>query len=201
MRHVTISSSPCTAARRTRYTTSRSVEQRSSRTAYWIREPFPLFSQLNYEERHQMNKRQIAIGVIAALSTATVMTGVAHSNSQLSEDEAHAAIMTWYAALRSNDPKRVDEVMAPEFQILRSDGSGYDRIGYLGTLPKVKSDPVVSNLTFTSTGDLLVARYTVTASETINGKATQTTAPRLSVMRKQDGKWLMIAHSNFAKIS
>lgn len=148
-----------------------------------------------------MNKRQIAIGVIAALSTGTVMTGVAHSNSQLLEDEAHAAIMTWYAALRSNDPKRVDEVMAPEFQIMRSDGSGYDRIGYLSALPKVKSDPVVSNLTFTSTDDLLVARYTVTASETINGKATQTVAPRLSVMRRQDGKWLMVAHSNFAKIT
>ena len=148
-----------------------------------------------------MNKRDFSIGLLAALSGATLVSGAAQSGAPLSEDEAQGALKVWYAALRSNDPKQVDLVMAPEFQILRSDGSGYDRQGYLGALPHVMSDPVVSKLTFTSSDNLMVARYTVESTQTVNGKPLQAIAPRLSVMRKQDGKWLMVSHANFAQIT
>lgn len=148
-----------------------------------------------------MNKRDFSIGLLAALSGAALMGGAAQSGAGLSEEEAYAALKTWYAALRSNDPKQVELVLAPEFQILRADGSGYDHHGYLGALPHVMSDPVVSKLTFTSNGDLMVARYMVESKQTVNGQSLQTIAPRLSVMRRQDGKWLMVSHANFAQIT
>ena len=49
-------------------------------------------------------------------------------------------------------------------------------------------------------GDLLVTRYYVTVNETRDGGTVQTHAPRLTVFRQEAGRWLVVAHANFAAL-
>src|SRR5207248_2599492 len=110
------------------------------------------------------------------------------------------ALNPWADALFSADPAQVEKVLAPEYQILRSDGAGYLKADYLNVLPKQKMRSKFSNIVATAAGDVLVIRYTIETDQTINGQPVQGVAPRLSVFRKEAGVWLMSAHANFSKI-
>jgi hypothetical protein len=57
-----------------------------------------------------------------------------------------SAIDGFLDALFSGDPAKVDQVLAPEFQILRSDGTSYDKVSYVGALPKHKVRATKTNL-------------------------------------------------------
>lgn len=144
-----------------------------------------------------MNKRDVAFGLLAGLAGAG-LAGTARA--AMSEEDARAAIMAWLDALQTGDPAIVEGVLAPEFQILRSDGTGHDRTSYLKDLPKQTSKPEVSGLSFGSDGDLIVARYMLRVEQTINDKPVQASAPRLSVFRRRGAGWLIVAHANFAQI-
>jgi ketosteroid isomerase-like protein len=50
----------------------------------------------------------------------------------------------------------------------------------------------------TADGDVMVVRYLLVISETIDGEPVTRQAPRLTVFRQQDGRWLVAAHANFA---
>ncbi len=145
-----------------------------------------------------MNKRQVALGLLTGFAGASLIPVAATAGG--TEADAKAAIFAWLSALASHDPTKVAKVLAPEFQILRSDGSGYDSQTYLANLPKFKGKPEIQNLAFGANGDLLVARYTLKLEQKIGDKPVQTLAPRLSVFRKQGAGWLIVAHANFAQI-
>ncbi len=99
----------------------------------------------------------------------------------------------------SGDVDRVEKVLAPEFQILRSDGTAYDKQAYLASdLPRFTHAPEISGLVVTGEGDLLVARYLLSSGGTLAGGAEKPQAPRLTVFRKSDDTWLVVAHANFA---
>ena len=115
--------------------------------------------------------------------------------------DAQAALNAWWGALVVGTPAALDPVLAPEFQMMRADGSGYDKKGYLGSsLPKVAAIPEFSKSTVTGKVDVLIVRYFVTVNETRDGKKVQAHAPRLTVFRKEAGKWLVVAHGNFATL-
>lgn len=144
-----------------------------------------------------MNKRDLALGLLAGVAGVSL---AATASPAMSEDDARTAIMTWLGALQTGDPAVVEAVLAPEFQILRSDGSGHDRASYLTDLPKQSSKPEVSAIEFSGNGDIIVARYILRIEQTINGKPVQAMAPRLSVFRRGGPGWLIVAHANFAQI-
>ena len=146
-----------------------------------------------------MNKRHIALGLFAGLAGASIVSASA-STSAVSEAEATEAIMAWLGALASRDPATVEKVLAPEFQILRSDGSGYDRSSYLGNLPNFTGKPEIQDLAFSAGDGLLVTRYNLRLEQKIGDKPVQALAPRLSVLRREGAGWLMVAHANFAQI-
>lgn len=146
-----------------------------------------------------MNKRHIALGLLAGLAGTSIVSATA-SASAVSEAEATAAIMAWLGALASQDPATVEKVLAPEFQILRSDGSGYDRSSYLANLPNFTGKPEIQDLAFSSSDGLLVTRYNLRLAQKIGDKPVQALAPRLSVLRREGAAWLMVAHANFAQI-
>ena len=100
----------------------------------------------------------------------------------------------------SGDLAKVEQVLANEFQILRSDGKSYDKVSYLGVLPKHKVRPTTSNLKFTGHEDVIVASYVIKTEQTINGQPVQAVSPRLSVFHKEGDRWLIVAHANFAQI-
>jgi hypothetical protein len=112
-----------------------------------------------------------------------------------------AANKAWWGALVSGTPEAIGAVLAPEFQIMRADGTAYDKKGYLASgLPKVAAIPQFSHVAVTAHGDLLITRYWVTVNETRNGKVVVAHAPRLTVFRREGDSWLVTAHANFATL-
>jgi hypothetical protein len=147
-----------------------------------------------------INRRDATLGLMAAMATLTTLAGGAHADAAVSEATALEAMTPWADALFSGDPVKIEKVLAPEYQILRSDGTGYDRAGYMGSLPKQTTHSKFSEIKATGSNDLLVIRYKIETDQTINGQAVEIISPRLSVFRKEAGQWLIVAHANFAKL-
>jgi ketosteroid isomerase-like protein len=115
--------------------------------------------------------------------------------------QARPAVEAWLDAVYKRDPALLDAVLAPEFQLMRADGTTFEKAAYVAsTLPIFSTAPKVEELAVTGSAELFVARYLVTAEQTRDGKQLQTTAPRLSVFRKDGDKYLLVAHSNFAAL-
>ena len=116
----------------------------------------------------------------------------------ISQEEALKALDPWVDALFAGDPVKVEKVLAPEFQILRSDGSGHDKTSYLKSLPQQRIRPQFSDIVATGTDDVMVLRYRIETDLTVEGKDVKGVSPRLSVFRREAGVWLICAHANFA---
>lgn len=99
-------------------------------------------------------------------------------------------------------PEAVAPLLAPEYQIMRSNGVGYDRDGYInrgaGTV-RARPNYALDDLVATTGGDVMVVRYTLQIDETIDGKTISRRAPRLTTFRKIDGDWKVSAHANLAR--
>jgi ketosteroid isomerase-like protein len=113
-------------------------------------------------------------------------------------DDAAAAVKAWLDALASNDAAAVTAVLAPEFQVQRSDGRGFTREDYLagGRTRQVKP-PVARDLIATEADGVLVVRYVMEVEQVADGRTIVGAAPRLTVFRKVDGRWLVVAHAAY----
>src|SRR5215208_7504844 len=78
----------------------------------------------------------VALGLVVAGAGSALAGGVARAQAEVPEAEALRALDPWVDVLFTGDPAAVGEVLAAEFQILRSNGGGHDRAGYLEALPK-----------------------------------------------------------------
>ena len=145
------------------------------------------------------NRREAVAGLLAG-ATVLMLAETAEAKDA-PESDALKALDPWADALFSGDPKKVAAVLAEEYQIARSDGTGFDKAGYLQNLPKQNKRNVFSDIHATRTGSTLVIRYLVDADQVINGKATTGKAPRISTFRDEGGKWLMASHANFTLLS
>lgn len=149
-----------------------------------------------------MNKREAALGLLAGAMGLGLMTGVgqAAAGETITPDEARQTIMNWIAALETNDATAVGKLLAPEFQIMRANGKVFTKESYLKGLSGRRTSPKITDASVTSHGDVAVVCYILSIDETLDGKAVQSLAPRLTVLRKGEDGWLIAAHANFAKI-
>ena len=135
----------------------------------------------------------------AALAIALVMTVVgANANDDLNQRGIEAFDRLVQAII--NGPEALAEVLAPEFQIIRSDGSAHDRDSYIqSVLPTLNREAGYSfhDVVVTTNGDLMVMRALMTLDATVNGKPVARTAPRLAVFRKIEGRWQVAAVATF----
>ena len=137
--------------------------------------------------------------VVAALSAA-LLAPLAFA-APVHAGDAEDAVAAWLAAVSDNGPAALAAVLAPEFQILRSDGTGWAREDYLGRgRSQQLKPPVPRDLFATQTGDVLVVRYTLDVEQTIDGGSITGAAPRLTVFRRDGDRWLVVAHANFAPV-
>jgi len=116
---------------------------------------------------------------------------------------AAEAVAGFLDAVGSGDPAAVAAVLAPEFQLLRSDGRAFGAGDYPAQVAGIKrvGQAQILDLVATGHGDVLVARYRLETEQTIDGKVTETRAPRLAVFRRSAGKWLLSAYGNFAQLT
>jgi len=96
-------------------------------------------------------------------------------------------------------PDAVAPLLAPEYQIMRANGVGYDRDGYLDKVAAVSAQPDYSHdeVVVTAADDVMVVRYFLTINEAIEGAPVARRAPRLTVFRKIGGAWKVVSHANF----
>ena len=140
--------------------------------------------------------------LVAVILTSIVLFAVpasAQSADQDLEAEILAALDGWFGVVASGDPALIAGYLAPEYQIQRADGAGYDRETYLSSnLPLIADIPAIEGLALTANGDLVVARYVLVVDEIIDGAQVNPVAPRLTVLRRDGDDWLIVAHANFS---
>lgn len=146
------------------------------------------------------NRRDFSIAALAGFTAIAAGIGRSKAAGQLSGQQAMEAIDPWLDALVTGDPAVVETVLAPEYQILRSDGSGHDKASYLKALPKHMVRPSISDIVATGDGNVMVIRYRIETDQTVEGKVVKGISPRLSVFRSENGRWLISAHANFAPL-
>jgi len=111
---------------------------------------------------------------------------------------ARTLVTKFFSLLEQNDVPGLRSFLSPAFQVERADGSGTTgKTAYLAKLPSVLSFRL-TGMSGTQDGSVLVARYQVTTTGTINGKPyTPGPAPRLSVFVWSGSAWHLVAHANF----
>ena len=145
--------------------------------------------------------RTLCLTAALAMAVGLLATAPAQADDALTET-ARARISAFVEGVISG-PDAVAALLAPEFQIMRSNGVGYDRPGYIGRgAASVNARPRYSlaDIVVTADGDVMVTRYFLEIEETIDGKSVTKRAPRLTVFRKIDGTWKVSAHGNFAHV-
>jgi ketosteroid isomerase-like protein len=149
-----------------------------------------------------MNKREAALGLLAGVMGfgLTAGAGVAAGAQAITEDEARQTILNWIAALETNDATAVSKFLAPEFQIMRSNGKVFTKESYLKGLSGRRANPKINEISVTSHGVVAVVCYILTIDGTLEGQKVQSLAPRLTVLRKGEEGWLIAAHANFAQL-
>lgn len=157
------------------------------------------------EDRSIASEDQPRLAVFTRANGEWKLQAIANLGSGMMSDPtetAKKAVDAWVGAVASGDPANVAKVIAPEFQIVRSDGTAYDAEAYLqSNLPRFPEPPAIGTLVATGHGDHLVARYEITSKIMLGEETELRDAPRLTVFRKApDGTWLVVAHSNFAAL-
>ncbi len=142
-------------------------------------------------------KRDITLAMALGAPAFLVTAARAGVEIVATEADALSALNPWADALFSGDPAQVEKVLAPEYQIQRFDGTGFDKAAYLKVLPQQKKRSVFSKIAPTAGGDIMVIRYLIDTDQVINGQVVQGVSPRLSVFRKIDDAWLLSAHVTF----
>jgi hypothetical protein len=94
----------------------------------------------------------------------------------------------------------LETLLAPGFQVVRANGDRQDRAGYLASPPEVETY-AITDAVATQDADVLVVSYLLETSETVDGVAQTTTAPRLTVFHWIDDAWLLAAHANFGALA
>lgn len=114
--------------------------------------------------------------------------------------EAQQHLRQLFDALASGDPKRVGPMLAPEFQLVRADGSAYNKDEYLRrSIPKILTTPEFADLVVTRHGASVVVRLKLIVREYLNGREAQSGSAQLFVFRIQPDGWKVVASANFAQ--
>jgi hypothetical protein len=153
------------------------------------------------------NSELVAPGQVLTGSEASVRfmpgTSIAAASAETVELESAArlALKGLFDAIGTGQADRVAPWLAPEFQVVRSDGAVYDRATYLArSIPVVRQPPSFREVKATRHGDLLVVSLRLQIDEVIDGKQAETNAPQLIVFRRAGESWQVVAAANLARL-
>lgn len=99
--------------------------------------------------------------------------------------------------VQSRNTADLGDFLAPDFQLLRTDGTSADKQQYIDQLPTLKSYSIgaVTGLEYSNT---LTATYSAATNLVVDGKQYNGAPnPFLSVFVKRGGQWRLVGHGNF----
>ena len=94
------------------------------------------------------------------------------------------------------DTEALDALLAPDYQLVRNDGTRATKEEYLAE-PATVDSYSIANVKGTSTGNTLVVSFDLTIEEEINGQQIAETAPRLGSFVWDGEDWLLLSWANF----
>lgn len=111
--------------------------------------------------------------------------------------EAEKVQNDFFQAIVDKDTSALDDLLSPAFLLVRADGSSATKEQYLANPADISSFEL-SDFAVTSDGNVMVARFSGTTAETIDGVEYSTEpAPRFAVMVNDNGTWRIIGQVNF----
>ena len=142
----------------------------------------------------------LALFIVITASAATVLPARAADPADIVQ--ARTMLNSVFSALASGDPAKVAPLLAPEFQVVRFDGTTYGRDDYLArSIPRITGGFAFSDVRVTRNDDILVARFTLEMNDTIDGKRAERLSPQLIVFRLRPDGFQVIAAANFARLT
>lgn len=149
-------------------------------------------------------RKFMAVAMVVVLSAAVV----ACSSSDTADPETttgntNVAIATqtqneFFTAISAGDTAALDAVLSDAFQLVRADGSHATKDEYLAN-PASIDDFALTDFDVTRTGDTIVARFTGSVTETIDGQVyDRDPAPRFAVMVRNGDRWQIVAQVNLS---
>jgi hypothetical protein len=145
-------------------------------------------------------------GVLRLAAWSLILGGVGLATLARASDadlvaEVHGKLVEVFDALATGDPAKVAPLLAPEFQVLRSDGGGYGKEDYLArSIPNIRNMPVFRDLVVTRNEDIVVVRLILEIDEVIDGKQGSARSPQLMVFRVGPEGWQVVAAANFSRL-
>lgn len=137
---------------------------------------------------------------IAFAMTMLGWLGTAHAQDD--DNELAEKLLIGFVEAVRQGPETLATMLAPEFQLIRGNGTAFTREDYLQTgIKQLSIGAEYSHEDIVATWDSnhLVARYTLIIDETVNDQRIERKAPRLTVFRKIDESWKVAAHAVFAR--
>jgi hypothetical protein len=140
----------------------------------------------------------------ASLAMAVVVTPIAIAAQDADVDERGVALVeTFIDILKQPEAEKqagLEDFLADEFQIVRSNGTTRDKAAYVAD-PATVFEVSIADVQATEAGGVLVVSYVLSVDEVLDGVETVTVAPRLSVFHQgDDGDWQIAAHANFGAL-
>jgi hypothetical protein len=148
-----------------------------------------------------MRPEKFALTALLAVALLGIWPQVPAAQDANLTADARRNLSVLFEALRSGDPNRVEPFLAPEFQIVRSNGAAYDKEQYLAhSIPKIEGQITFDELVATRNADIVVTRMKLKIREQLDGKQAESGAPQLIVFRVTPSGWKVVAAANFAKL-
>ena len=146
---------------------------------------------------------------VALLSVALLTMTACSASDQAPQGEDPAALATelidrYVVAVFDRDPDGLGDLLSDAYLLRRSDGSGYDRQGYVDALKEGSNYELVSyqitDITAQQDGDILVAMFTLDADIEENGKSVLSVpSPSLVTFVRVDGEWKLASDAFFSR--
>jgi hypothetical protein len=140
--------------------------------------------------------------IVATLSAC----GSSDSSAEAEDPNALASeLLDRYAvAVFERDQQALGDLLSNAYLLRRSDGSGYDRQGYIDALAQGSDyelvDYSITDISARQDGDILVATFTLNADIQEKGKpVTSVPSPSLVTFVRVDGKWKLASDAFFSQ--
>ena len=152
-----------------------------------------------------MRNRLILTTILAASLLFTAACSRTNDTAQVEDPAALATelIDEYLLAVFDRDQEALGNVLSEAYLLRRTDGTGYDRQGYVDALAQ-DSDYAFENysindVTAQQDGDILVATFSLDADITDNGRSV-TSEPRTSLITfvQVDGQWKVASDAFFS---